>query len=103
MCRRLGASSCSQTEWSRTRRDATARASPKPALNVHPHLEAPLPSIGDLVCFEGIHENEVPGWFRVRSRVFSHGQIPGVEPTLAITIVVERIEDEEELRKAGVR
>jgi hypothetical protein len=75
----------------------------KQALNVHPHLEAPLPSIGDLVCFEGVGETEVPGWFRVRSRVFSHGQIPGVEPTLAITIVVERIEDENELTKAGVK
>jgi hypothetical protein len=33
----------------------------KQALNVHPHLEAPLPSIGDLVCFEGIGATEVPG------------------------------------------
>ena len=71
----------------------------KHVLNAHPHLEAPLPAIGDLVRFEGAGENEIPGWFRVRSRVFSHGQIPGVEPTLAITVVVERIEDEEELRK----
>jgi hypothetical protein len=80
------------------------RARPeKHLLNAHPHLEAPLPAIGDLVRFEGANENEVPGWFRVRSRVFSHAQIPGVEPTLAITVVVERIEDEEELRRAGVK
>jgi hypothetical protein len=75
----------------------------KGALNVHPHLEAPLPSVGDIVRFEGAGESDMPGWFRVRSRVFSHGQIPGVEPTLAITIVVERIENDDELRKLGVK
>ena len=75
----------------------------KHALNVHAHLDAPLPSIGDFVCFEGVGETAVAGWFRVRSRVFSHGQIPGVEPTLAITVVVERVADESELKRAGVK
>jgi alpha-beta hydrolase superfamily lysophospholipase len=58
-------------------------------------------NVHGVACLVG--ETAVAGWFRVRSRVFSHGQIPGVEPTLAITVVVERVEDESELKRAGVK